>query len=59
MHPDDQHLLYDDERYNELLTRAIHDPLNIPLIREMLEDSITDEQASELVLIQIERELQE
>lgn len=59
MHPDDQHILAEDERYNELLTRAINDPLNIPLIREMLEDSITDEQASELVMIQIEKELQE
>ena len=58
MKQDDQHIIEDQERREQLLTRAIYDNANIDLIREMFEEVITDQQIDELIQIQVNKELE-
>ena len=58
MKQDDQHIIEDQERREQLLTRAIYDDSNINLIREMFEEVITDQQIDELIQIQVNKELE-
>lgn len=58
MKQDDQHIIEDQERREQLLTRAIYDDANIDLIREMFEEVITDQQIDELIEIQVDKELE-
>lgn len=58
MKQDDQHIIEDQERREQLLTRVIYDNANMDLIREMFEDVVTDQQIDELIQIQVDKELE-
>lgn len=58
MKQDDQHIIEDQERREQLLARAIYDNANIDLIREMFEEVVTDQQIDELIEIQVDKELE-